>query len=132
MQRIVTIILMSATLIFSSRSQAQDKAKWKEMEEFHKVMAATFHPSEEGKLDPIKDRSQEMVDKAVAWQRSTAPAGYDKKAVTASLRKLVSGAKEINKLVKGKAADDAIKEKLSALHDVFHQIMEKCEKEDHM
>lgn len=132
MQRIVTLMLLTTALIFSNRSQAQEKAKWKEMEDFHTVMAATFHPSEEGKLDPIKKKSQEMVDKAVAWQRSTPPEGYDKNAVKSSLKKLVSGAKEINKLVKNNATDNVLKEKLSALHDVFHEIMEKCEKEDHM
>ena len=131
MQRIVTLMLLTTAIIISSQSKAQDKAKWKEMEDFHTVMSATFHPSEEGKLDPIKTRSQEMVDKAVAWKQSTPPAGYDKNAVKSSLKKLVSGTKEINKLVKDKAADNVLKEKLSALHDVFHEIMEKCEKEDH-
>lgn len=131
MQRIVTFMLLTTAIIFSSRTQAQEKTKWKEMEDFHSVMSATFHPSEEGKLDPIKNKSQEMVDKAVAWQQSTPPAGYDKIAVKSSLKKLVSGAKEINKLVKNKTADIVLKEKLSGLHDVFHEIMEKCEKEDH-
>ena len=132
MQRIVTLMLLTTAIIISSQSKAQDKAKWKEMEDFHTIMSATFHPSEEGKLEPIKTRSQEMVDKAIAWKQSTPPAGYDKNAVKSSLKKLVSGTKEINKLVKDKAADNVLKEKLSALHDVFHEIMEKCEKEDHM
>ena len=125
-------MLITTAIIFSTTVQGQEKAKWKEMEDFHTVMAATFHPSEEGKLDPIKKKSQEMVDKAVAWQQSTPPPDYDKNAVKSFLKKLVSGAKEINKLVKDKAADNVLKEKLSALHDVFHEIMEKCEKEDHM
>lgn len=132
MQKIFTLMLLTTVIIFSNKAQAQEKAKWKEMEDFHTVMAATFHPSEEGKLDPIKKKSQEMVDKAVAWQQSTPPAGYDKNAVKSSLKKLVTGAKEINKLVKNKAADNVLKEKLSSLHNVFHEIMEKCEKEDHM
>lgn len=132
MQRIVTLMLLTTAFIVSSKSQAQEKAKWKEMEDFHSVMSATFHPSEEGKLDPIKKKSQEMVDKAVAWQQSTAPAGYDKNVVKPSLKRLVKGSKELNKLVKNNAADNVLKEKLSALHDVFHEIMEKCEKEDHM
>ena len=132
MQRIVTLMLITTAIIFSTTAQGQEKAKWKEMEDFHTVMAATFHPSEERKLDPIKKKSQEMVDKAVAWQQSTPPTGYDKNAVKSSLKKLVSGAKEINKLVKNNATDNVLKEKLSALHDVFHEIMEKCEKEDHM
>ena len=125
-------MLLTTAIIISTSSQAQEKAKWKEMEEFHSVISATFHPSEEGKLDPIKTQSQEMVDKAKAWQKSTPPEGYDKNAVKSSLKKLVTGAKEINKLVKNNAPDTALKEKLSALHDVFHEIMEKCEKEDHM
>jgi hypothetical protein len=102
--------------------------KWKEKDDFHEVMSKTFHPSEEGKLEPIRTRSQEMVDKAIAWNKSTAPKGFDKKAVKSNLKDLVKGAKEINELVKDKAADAVIKEKLAKLHDVFHTIVEKCEK----
>ena len=132
MQRIVTLMLVMTAFIISAQASAQEKAKWKEMEEFHTVMAATFHPSDEGKLDPIKTRSQEMVDKAVAWQRSSAPKGYDKKAVNSSLKKLVKGSKQLHGMIQAKAGDNEIKEKLLSLHDIFHEIMEKCEKEDHM
>jgi len=112
-------------------THAQEKKGWKEMDDFHTVMGATFHPAEEGHLDPIKKRSQEMADKAVAWQKSTAPEGYDKEKVEASLKKLVQGTKELNKLVKSKSSDKVLKEKLSGLHDIFHDIMEKCEKGEH-
>ena len=98
------------------------------MEDFHVIMGSTYHPAEEGKLEPIRTRSKEMVDKAVAWEKSTAPAGYDKNAVSATLKKLVTGAKEIDRMVKAKATDQALKTKLSSLHDVFHEIMEKCRK----
>ena len=110
---------------------AQEKKSWKEMDDFHAVMSSTFHPAEEGQLDPIKKRSQEMVDKAAAWQKSTAPEGYDKEKVEGSLKKLVQGTKELNKLVKAKSSDKVLKEKLSSLHDIFHEIMEKCEKGEH-
>ncbi|MFI5132748.1 MAG: hypothetical protein ACHQEB_00355 [Chitinophagales bacterium] len=132
MKKIVTLLMVTAAIIGSFPSQAQQKAPWKEMEEFHTVMAATFHPSEEGKLEPVKTRSQEMLDKAINWQKSTPPQGYDKNAVKSSLKKLVTGLKELNTLVKNNAADNVLKEKLSSLHDIFHEIMEKCEKEDHM
>ncbi len=111
---------------------AQEKAKWKEMDAFHEVMAKTFHPAEEGKLEPIRNRSQEMLDKATTWQNSEAPEGFNQKAVKKSLKELVKGAKEINDLVKANASDDVLKTKLSKLHDVFHEIMEKCENELHM
>lgn len=124
------LVIMSAFLFFNP-VQAQEKAKWAEMDTFHGVMSQTFHPAEEGKLDPIRKRSQEMVDKAIAWQNSTAPEGYDRDAVKKTLKKLVKGAKEINKMVQKNASDNELKEELTELHEVFHEIMEKCRNEDH-
>ena len=129
MKKFFFALFLSTGLFFCS--QAQEKQPWKQMEDFHNIMSQTFHPAEEGHLEPIKHRSQEMVNKAIAWQTSTAPKGYDKKKVDASLKKLVKGTKELNNLVKAKASDKALKAKLSGLHDTFHEIMEKCEKEDH-
>jgi hypothetical protein len=123
--------LLAVAFVLNASLKAQEKMSWKEMGDFHTVMSETFHPSEEGKLGPIKSRSQEMVDKAVAWQKSSVPAGYDKIAVKKSLKKLVDGAKELHTLITGKAADDIITKKLSELHDLFHQVMEKGKKEEH-
>ena len=123
--------LLVASFAIIAFSQAQEKKTWKEMNDFHTVMSETFHPAEEGHLDPIKKRSQEMVDKAVAWQKSTAPEGYDKTKVDVSLKKLVQGAKELNNLVKAKSSDKVLTDKLSGLHDIFHEIMEKCRKDEH-
>lgn len=111
-------------------AQETEKAKWAELDAFHEVMSKTFHPSQEGKLEPIRTRSAEMVEKAVAWSKSKAPKGYDKNAVKDNLKELVKGAKELHKLVQDKATDDVLKEKLQALHEVFHGIVEKCEAEE--
>src|SRR5436190_13180639 len=132
MKKILSLPVTLMILGLFTSCKAQEKIKWKEMEEFHNVMAQTFHPAEEGKMEPIKSRSQEMLDKAIAWESSTAPAGYDQNAVKKTLKDLVKGAKEINKLIKENAQDNIIKEKLSGLHDIFHEIMERCEKEDHI
>jgi hypothetical protein len=132
MKKLLSLLMIFAAMAVTKPVHAQQKAKWVEMDAFHEVMAKTFHPAEEGKLEPIRTRSQEMVDKAVAWQSSAAPEGYDKNAVKKNLRKLVKGAKEINKMVKKNASDKELKDELSELHDVFHEIVEKCEKEEHM
>jgi hypothetical protein len=129
MKKLFAVPAMS--LLILTAVQAQEKVNWKEMDYFHGVMAATFHPAEEGNLQPIRTRSQEMLDKAIAWKNSDAPDGYDKKAVNSTLKKLTKGAKEIDKMVKSKATDQALVTKLTALHDVFHEIMEKCRKETH-
>src|SRR5215208_3460661 len=98
MKKLVAVMVFAAALLFSNASYCQTKAKWKEMEDFHAVMGGTFHPAEEGKLEPIRTRSKEMVDKAVAWEKSTAPEGYNKKAVSATLKKLVTGTEELDKM----------------------------------
>lgn len=123
--------LLVSSFVMIAFSHAQEKKTWKEMNDFHTVMSETFHPAEEGHLDPIKKRSQEMVDKAMAWQKSTAPEGYDKTKVDVSLKKLVQGTKELHGLVKAKSSDKVLTEKLSGLHDIFHEIMEKCRKDEH-
>ena len=89
-------------------------------------MSETFHPAEEGKLDPIKSRSGEMVEKAVAWQKSTPPAEFDKPDIKKELKSLVKGSKELDKMVKKNAPDADITKKLSSVHDVFHNIVGLC------
>ena len=120
-----TLIFLSLLFIGTVSANAQAKAKWPEMEAFHKVMSQTFHPAEEGKLEPIRTRSGEMLEKAKAWQKSTAPEGYDKKALKKPLKQLVKGAKELDKMIKDKASDADVTARLTTLHDVFHEIMDK-------
>lgn len=54
-QSLVAIQEVSAQSIFD---------KWVELKAFHGVMSQTFHPSEEGNLELIKTRSEEMAEKA--------------------------------------------------------------------
>jgi len=131
MKKLISVAFLMIALSVTSIVHAQDKAQWKEMDEFHTVMATTFHPAEEGNLQPIRTRSQEMVNKATAWKNSAIPAGYDKTATTAALKKLAKGTREIDKMVKANATDKELVAKLTQLHDVFHEIMEKCRKEEH-
>ncbi|MBI5858114.1 MAG: hypothetical protein HZB42_10765 [Sphingobacteriales bacterium] len=131
MKKLFSFCIIASAIVFFNPANAQQKAKWAELDNFHAVMSTTFHPAEEGKLEPIRTRSQEMVDKAVAWKNSDAPEGYNKDAVKKTLKDLVKGAKELHKMVQDNASDVALTEKLTNLHDVFHQIVEKCRTEEH-
>ncbi len=128
MKKIVFTLFILSTVLYGIPVRAQENATWKEFAAFHEVISQTFHPSEEGKLQPIRTRSQELLNKAMAWKNSTAPAGYNKKVIKKSLQDLVKQAGELNKLVKENAADKVIKEKISAVHDLFHEALEKCPK----
>jgi hypothetical protein len=107
------------------------KAEWKEMNDFHKVMGGTFHPAEENKLQPLKDNATELVLKAKTWQSSAVPAGFNAAATKPILKKLVKQCKGIEKSVKKNKSDADLKSMITAAHDTFHEIMEKCRDEQH-
>lgn len=131
MKTLKALILLTFIVITSSTINAQFKlAQWPELKAFHGVMSETFHPSEEGKLEPIKTRSTEMYTKAIAVSKSTIPANLkNKKGINEAVANLVKGTKELDAMVKAKATDDVIKTKLAGLHDTFHKIIETCNDE---
>lgn len=123
------MLAMMTALVITAGAFAQtapSPMEWAELKTFHSVMSETFHPAEEGKLDPIKSRSGEMVEKAVAWQKSTPPADFNKPEIKDNLKKLVKGSKELNKMVKKDASDADLTKKLTELHDVFHTVVGLC------
>ena len=71
MKKLVLFAFAMTALLFARPLAAQEKAKWTEKDAFHEVMSKTFHPAEEGKFEPIKARSGEMLEKAIAWKKST-------------------------------------------------------------
>lgn len=118
----------------SNNFKAATKGKfddWPALKDFHKVMSQTFHPSEEGNLEPIRKRSGEMVEKANLLAKSTIPAEFNKKEVVAAVQKLAVDSKKLNKLVKSKKSDKELTEALTKLHDVFHEIIGLCTNEEH-
>lgn len=105
--------------------------QWAELKTFHGVMSQTFHPAEEGKLEPIKTRSAEMVEKAKALSKSTIPTQFNKPNMKEVLTRLYKGSKSLNKLIKKGGSDAEITKSLTALHDVFHEIVGLCRDEKH-
>jgi hypothetical protein len=101
--------------------------KWPAIKEFHEVMSQTFHPSEEGNLQPIKTRSEELMNKAVALSKADTPAEFKTKAVQTSVEKLQFKSKVLNRMILSKAPDADITKALSELHDIFHEIVGLCQ-----
>lgn len=125
----VLVFLMSFAYLLQAQSIWD---KWKELKEFHAVMSQTFHPSEEGNLEPIKKRSSEMAEKANLLAKSAIPKEYNTPKIKEAVKKLQKGSKELDSFIKSsKATDEGIKQKLSALHDVFHEIVGLCKNENH-
>ena len=103
-----------------------EKETWSELTAFHEVMAGTFHPSEEGNLKPIRERSGEFLEKAKALQSGRIPDSFNNPETKSIISKLVDGAAALNKMVMSKANDKSVTKKLGELHDVFHMLQGMC------
>jgi hypothetical protein len=125
--KIVFVLFLVTGISLSSFGQEKSAVKWKEKENFHAVMAATFHPSEEGNFKPIRERAGELAEKALAWKKSVFPKEFDKPEIRKTMDELVAGSNEISAMVKKNATDEELGKKISALHEVFHKIIGLCE-----
>lgn len=124
-------IFLLLTLFISSIAVQAQKAEWKEMKDFHTVMSATFHPAEENNLRPLKEKAADLVAKAKLWQQSAVPDGFNTIITKPILKKLLQQCEEIKRSVKNKKPDTVLKEQITAAHETFHEIMEKCREESH-
>ncbi len=125
------LVLIAISIISFQFVQAQSiMDKWPELKTFHSIMSQTFHPSEEGNLQPIKERSKEMMEKAAQLADSKIPLEYKTDAIVKAVEQLKSDTKKLHKMIGNKASDKEITAALSALHDVFHQIVGLCKKEN--
>jgi hypothetical protein len=123
------LIAKAALLIlafFTIQTTFAQKSEWKELKTFHGVMSKSFHPSEEGNLQPVKDNAADLVAKAKAWQASAIPADYNQTETKKVLAELVTKCQEIEKAVAAKKSDADLKKLIHEAHEVFHQIVEKC------
>ncbi|MGL2994001.1 hypothetical protein [Flavobacterium sp. TSSA_36] len=118
-------------LVVSNLSAQTTFEKWPAIKTFHGVMSQTFHPAEEGDLNPIKTRSEEMVQKAEALSTEAIPAEFKTPAIAASVKKLQAGSKSLDKLIKAKGTDKEVLAAITSLHDVFHEIVGLCSEEKH-
>ena len=115
------LCMITTTLLFAQ------KKEWKEMEDFHTMMAKSYHPVEKGNLQPVKDNVDSLILRARSWQASAAPAGYNAVQVKPKLDKLVADCAAVKEAVMQKKDNATLKKLITAAHATFHEIMEKGE-----
>lgn len=120
----ILFVLASVTVYSQDNKSIFDS--WPELKTFHGVMSQTFHPSEEGNLEPIRTRIDEFKSKAEALAASKIPDNLNNEKVKGAVADLKSGAAALKKQIDAKADDETIKKALSGLHDTFHKIVGLC------
>lgn len=132
---IISILVAVLSITYAiGQEPITSQAQWVEKDNFHKVMAQTYHPSEEGNFEPIRSRIGEMMEKATAWANSTAPKEFDKPEIKSTIKVMIGQIAELQAMIDKKATNDELKPKLEALHDTFHKVVGMCkpgESHDH-
>lgn len=101
-----------------------DAREWKQMDDFHIIMAETFHPfKDSANLEPAKTRAAELLRAADEWVAAGVPAKVDNEVVRSKLRQLKAEAETLVESVQS-SDDEVIAERLTKLHDTFHSIQE--------
>jgi hypothetical protein len=103
---------------------------WKEMNAFHRVMAATWHPaSQKGDVAPLKAKATELLSAADAWAASkppAMPASCADSTVIAAVKKVATETKTLLGLVESNADDTRLKSALKGVHDTFEVAEKSC------
>ena len=122
---IYPLAIILAILPFRGIAQ-KAKAPWPELKAFHTLMAATFHPTEDGNFKPLKQKADSLYMAAKTWLAAAIPADYNATKTKATLKKLVKQCGDINDSVKAKTTDAKLKAMITEAHEIFHTIVEKC------
>ena len=106
------------------RIAAATDEDWPAMDEFHMIMAETFHPfKDSANLEPIKTKARELAASAEKWLNAPLPEKVNNDEVKTKLQQLKTDATTLSETVKS-ADDKTIGESLTKVHDLFHEIQE--------
>lgn len=104
--------------------QAMDNDEWPMMDEFHMIMAESFHPfKDSSNIDPAIANAAEMASLAEKWSASALPSKVDNQSVKDDLALLKSETASFAQLVQG-GDKQQIGDALTKLHDHFHKLEE--------
>ena len=107
-------------------AETEDDVEWKEMDEFHAVIADVYHPlKDSSNLEPIKKEAGNVAAAATKWAQAPLPEKVKNDETKELLAKLEDGSHDLAEAVRQGDTDAIISAKLTILHDTFHAIMEK-------
>jgi hypothetical protein len=121
------LVLMMALAVACGGKKHEEVAnndEWPEMDEFHMIMAESFHPYKDSSyLEPAKANASELAKVAGKWAGAALPEKVDNDEIKAHLTKLKSDADSFVQITQ---SGDSVKigEALTALHDQFHKLQE--------
>ena len=127
------VILCCAALVISACSSkkgddhetSSSSEEWKPMDDFHMIMAESFHPfRDSADLGPAKANAESMAAAAQTWLNAPIPEKVNNDEIKAKLQQLKEEADAFATISKTDDPD-AIGQSLTKLHDLFHGLQEE-------
>lgn len=133
-------VLVAALLAVACGEKKKDEAaanndEWPEMDEFHEIMAESFHPfKDSSNIEPAKANATTMAKSAEKWAGAPIPEKVNNDEVKSKLEQLKANSNEFVQIAQS-GDTSKIGTSLTALHDQFHELQEIWyggkKKEDH-
>jgi len=129
-----TLFLLFFVLVIASCSGKKEAAEstevvaasdeWPTMDEFHMIMAESFHPfKDSANLEPAKVNAAEMATIAEKWANMPLPEKVNSEDTKANLAQLKMDAATFAQTVQS-GDSTQIGQSLTNLHDLFHKLQE--------
>ena len=100
---------------------------WKELDAFHEVIAATWHPvSKSNDFSVIRAKAGALSAAAATWAKSAVPAACDTKANREAIAAVVAQSEALAAMVQRKAGDAEVKKALHDVHERFEVVEHGC------
>ena len=140
MKRSILSAVSLATLVVGAPLSAQSmehgkdhhaESGWKELDAYHTLMAATWHPAKSNDLKPIRAKADSLSAAAVVWSKSKAPAACDTEALKSAIADVVTGSARVQALVAKSATDADVRAALHDVHERFEVVEKGCKPSKH-
>lgn len=108
----------------STETAAASSDEWPAMDEFHMVMAESFHPfKDSANLEPARLKAAEMAKMAEKWANEPLPEKVNNEETKANLAQLKTDAATFAQTVQN-GDSTQVGQALTNLHDLFHKLQE--------
>jgi hypothetical protein len=102
------------------------KSGWAELDAFHTLLMATWHPAQKDSLGPARTMAPTLVTSAEAWAKSKGPAKCDNAAARKVLPGVVADVNAFAAVVARKGTDAEVKAALKKAHEGFVKVAMPC------
>ncbi|MBX2945353.1 MAG: hypothetical protein KF725_05930 [Cyclobacteriaceae bacterium] len=120
---LVFVVIAACTTKKEAEATVADE-EWPLMDEFHMVMAESFHPfKDSANIAPAIAHAAEMAALAEKWSNAELPSKVNNDEVKTNLQTLKTETAAFAELVQG-GDEAAIGAALKDLHDLFHKLQD--------